>query len=1685
MTSSLAFESPAGGWGVHTSIERVRDAVISRGLHPKGPTLDFMCQCPAHDDSTASLHITWDPNGGAGRTLMYCHGCQASTEQLCEALGLIQPDLFDNPPAEKASRSSRSHSRRATNKRKGPLPKKLTTTKRTKATDEWVEKARYPYVTADGEIIQEVIRKERGEGPSHEKTFVQIFHLPNGTTVARKPKGFTPVLYNLPTVTQAVADHQPIWLLEGEKDCQTAEDLGLVATTNSGGAKALTDDLLAPLYGADVHVVVDLDKPGWTRAAKLNDLLAGHCTLTIHRPAVDGKGADFTDHINAGNTLDNLVTVTVAEVSSYLALATIVDLYSRGISACDEVAAHLNLTGSKDKDNHEESAKRWLLEIESALLSFTDQLDLLRDLAFADNASRIVTDNYDQAQHLNTLLADRGRTAFDSLSEPRPPVLRRRTPPKTPDELAHALDPFSNVRRFDPKTASLHNRTVYELVDGEIVSRRVTVKHTEDGVGYLQMSDGTVVISAKIVIEHIIFDENSSNADHPSLAPVRAGAAVPELPTISAYQIAWRSDDGTIRRASIPAEDMHKGGWVHNLAIADSGFDSRTSGLAKIFDALRYISQPIHATRFIGTGWRQLEDLSWVYSHAGGLITAHGHKDSPTGWENALDNYDFAAPYETADDLRKAFYTSSAGAFMNNLPVRVAAPLIGTAFKAPIDRNPYTTLLVGSPGTYKTSLAALTMHHFGISWDRARPGVSLTKDGSTQNALRALLNRSRDTLFFLDDLNPGGDISGALKRLGDVLHLIFNQTVRDRMSHDAKLRDGEKPFASAIATSELLPSAGSSEERSFALPLRRNEVDLHKLIALDAPEHRLARNRLMATYLQWVAEDYPRHEARIRESVALAAATYRDNHHMAPRDAEPLAHMWAGWEHLLFFLVERGALTPHERDQWRASLSGALLEAASQAHDADTPTTTAGKVMDLLHTALRAGHAHITDVRTGDQPDDKGLALRLGWRKSQYTQALNPADTPLEPKGLRLGYINLNTTRELLIECNGLEAAIKSVSATLTDGLSIDRATASRALADIDVLKTQVQHGKRRYTLARSVQCETGLNGSSAKRRFYVLDLDAFFHEDDDSAPETRLQSPPPPNPGNLGLPSPLKVETPIELYPSAPAQSIQATELADTADQSSIDTANATSQPEPTPELAPESMAEETHEQDDLSAAAGPLDHAHATDGFSYPCAAVTTSEILLPDGKRLPLTRPITSYGDLAHICYALNLGTQVSKSREEGGIIIVTDELALSLGIPVDDLPTNTQGLFTEFARRMKKWESTPHPALAKALEDGWMIGSAADSVPQLRGMTRLYRAGRRGAQIQLQALMFSDVLLDRTVDPMTLTQVVGKFADLFGQPWHVSASTTGFDIIEATRRDRKELFTPTTKIPAPAELKWIDPDLAWTRVPTTEEAAMTYLHVYDRGGAYMAGVTSCELPVGDPTHHAHGTAFDKKLPGYWLITNPNFANPEDDDWAGSDWRYPSPLFTAGNRQRIWVTTPTLELATSLDFKPEILEAWTWEQHGRILDLWAKKIREARTLLLNDPSTEARMTLALTKEMYTKTIGMMGSEEHKKGTRVYAPHRRQHIVAKARANLLRRIIQIGRDTGCWPLAVLSDSIAYASNEPDPVKAFPGDPKNYGRAIGQLRAEYTGLLSDHLRYLDGTPWKPAAKSTLTKVES
>ena len=257
-----------------TALDRVRDALDTHGCAPRGSS-QLSARCPAHPDRAPSLSVGYKD----GKALITCHvGCEV--EAVVDALGLRMSDLFDEDAEERPARR----------------PPVVASSRST---------------TEQGEPLYAVRRYEPGPD-GKKKTFLP--YLPG----ARKPGlgDVRRVLYNLPAVIEAARAGGDVWVVEGEKDADALIRHGHVATCNPGGAGKWRSEYTDALEGAHAVIIADNDAPGIEHARTVAQALDGvAASVRVLRSPLDSKGADVSDHLAAGLTLDQLVPLTPGELA--------------------------------------------------------------------------------------------------------------------------------------------------------------------------------------------------------------------------------------------------------------------------------------------------------------------------------------------------------------------------------------------------------------------------------------------------------------------------------------------------------------------------------------------------------------------------------------------------------------------------------------------------------------------------------------------------------------------------------------------------------------------------------------------------------------------------------------------------------------------------------------------------------------------------------------------------------------------------------------------------------------------------------------------------------------------------------------------------------------------------------------------------------------------------------------------------------------------------------------------------------------------------------------------------------------------------------------------------------------------------------------------------------------------------
>ncbi len=341
------------------------------GVVTSGNGWEARCPCRSDDrNPSLSIHERED-----GTVLLFCHrngGCKA--EQICSSVGLSMTDL--HPPKPREAKFATSYPKAE--------PSKL---KFVKA---------YDFYDADGTLLFQKVRYV--DENTGRKTFRQ--RKPDGKGGWDYKLGDTPkILYNLPAVLRARETGNSIFVVEGEKDADTINEIGGVATTMPGGAGKWLPIHTAPLAGATVDIIADNDEPGIKHALDVYEQLreAG-CDVAVF---ICPTTKDITDHIAAGGSMDQLVEFDVAgadkkalaEIRETLATEPVEDDETPPLSPAEETLAKLRNLLEQDK------TPNYILNKATLLLKTSGQdgpeLDAGRLVNWDEFVSEQVDDKYD------------------------------------------------------------------------------------------------------------------------------------------------------------------------------------------------------------------------------------------------------------------------------------------------------------------------------------------------------------------------------------------------------------------------------------------------------------------------------------------------------------------------------------------------------------------------------------------------------------------------------------------------------------------------------------------------------------------------------------------------------------------------------------------------------------------------------------------------------------------------------------------------------------------------------------------------------------------------------------------------------------------------------------------------------------------------------------------------------------------------------------------------------------------------------------------------------------------------------------------------------------------------------------------------------------------------------------------
>jgi hypothetical protein len=426
------------------------------------------------------------------------------------------------------------------------------------------------------------------------------------------------------------------------------------------------------------------------------------------------------------------------------------------------------------------------------------------------------------------------------------------------------------------------------------------------------------------------------------------------------------SDGRPLPAIRVTAASFQQMNWVvpkwgpQAIVAAGNAAKDRLREALQLYSVLRGIENRL---LFSHTGWREVSG-KWIFLNAD---CTEGGVELPTG----LDLY--RLPHICAD-VSTACRASLD--FLQVAPFSITVPLLAVQYLAPLSEflHPAFTLWIfGQSGTFKTTLAALALSHYGTFDTRNVPASW----ESTSNMLERLAFQAKDVPLIIDDFYPQ-TTKGEQRVLEEkIAHLVRSQgnlAARGRMKPDTSLRTSYPPRGIIIGTGEQLPNIGvSGLARLFQIEINSGMVDV-KVLSKCQKQADLYPGAMRA-YIDYLTPQIPAIKETLQDRFLELRSKLLENdmHYKVP---EVVTWLVIGFECAVNFWKSVGAMNEIEAkdllNMGCAALQGLGEAQAHTIQDQDP----CDRFIETIATLLADHRIHFADRNTGDAPEN---AEACGW----------------------------------------------------------------------------------------------------------------------------------------------------------------------------------------------------------------------------------------------------------------------------------------------------------------------------------------------------------------------------------------------------------------------------------------------------------------------------------------------------------------------------------------------------------------------------------------------------------------------------------------------------------------------------------------------------------------------------------
>ena len=297
----------------------------------------------------------------------------------------------------------------------------------------------------------------------------------------------------------------------------------------------------------------------------------------------------------------------------------------------------------------------------------------------------------------------------------------------------------------------------------------------------------------------------------------------------------------------------------------------------------------------------------------------------------------------------------------------------------------FTLWQVGPTGTFKSTIQALALSHFGTFTVRTLPAS--WRD--TANYLEKLMALAKDIPLVIDDWAPAPDTKQAREYEAKAEHRARaqgNRLGRGRLRSDTSTRAAYVPRGVVVTNGEQLPSGQSHTARLFTTELEPGDIDMEKLTAAQEVAHLYPI--AMGAYIRWLAAQW----STIQKELPPAWDQWR---HQAqtqgqhPRVPEAVAWLYAGFDMAMAFAEETGVIDHSQAQQWRDWAWGVLIELGDTQGGRVEEERPGRRFLEGLKALMDEGRVVF---RHKDEEPTRGspFETQIGWQGEEGVLYLNP-----------------------------------------------------------------------------------------------------------------------------------------------------------------------------------------------------------------------------------------------------------------------------------------------------------------------------------------------------------------------------------------------------------------------------------------------------------------------------------------------------------------------------------------------------------------------------------------------------------------------------------------------------------------------------------------------------------------------